>query len=559
VSSNGSADLVFVNGPVYTVDQTRSRARAVAVTGGCISAVGDDDEIRRHVGPHTEVVDLNGRLLLPGFQDSHIHPVASGVDMLQCDLHEAYSLADYERIIGAYAEEHPDAEWIVGGGWSMDIFPGGSPSKELLDAIVPDRPVFLPSRDGHSGWVNSRALELAGVTAQTPDPADGRIERTTEGEPLGTLQEGAMELVGRLAPTVTPEMLAEGLLLAQRYLHALGITGWQDAIVDTGKAYGAYGPYVDAAGRGDLTARVVGALWWDRRRGMEQVDELLELRANGRVGRFNATSVKIMQDGVIENGTAASLTPYLDAHGHETDNSGISFVDAQFLKEVVTRLDAEGFQVHFHALADRAVREALDAIQAAREANGPNDHRHHLAHIQVVHPDDIPRFRELDVIANGQPLWAMLEGQMVNLTIPFLGPDRSGWQYPFASLVRAGATLAFGSDWSVSSPDPLEEMHVAVNRMAPAGYAYSGEDDPTEPFLPDERVDLATAVAAFTMGSAYVNHLDDVTGSIDVGKEADVIVLDRDIFAQPVNEISEASVELTFVGGRCVHDASITA
>jgi predicted amidohydrolase YtcJ len=292
---------------------------------------------------------------------------------------------------------------------------------------------------------------------------------------------------------------------------------------------------------------------------MEQVDELLELRANGRVGRFNATSVKIMQDGVIENGTAASLTPYLDAHGHATDNSGISFVDPELLKEVVTRLDAEGFQVHFHALADRAVREALDAIQAAREANGPSDHRHHLAHIQVVHPDDIPRFHELDVIANGQPLWAMLEGQMVNLTIPFLGPDRSGWQYPFASLVRAGATLAFGSDWSVSSPDPLQEMHVAVNRMAPAGYAYSGEDDPTEPFLPDERVDLATAVAAFTMGSAFVNHLDDVTGSIEVGKEADVIVLDRDIFAQPAEEISEASVDLTFVRGRCVHDASMTA
>jgi predicted amidohydrolase YtcJ len=544
---------------VYTVDEMRNRARAVAVTGGRISAVGSDGEIRRHVGQRTEVVDLSGRLLLPGFQDSHIHPVASGVDMLQCDLHEAYALADYERIIGEYADEHPDAGWIVGGGWSMDIFPGGSPSKEILDAIVPDRPVFLPSRDGHSGWVNSRALELAGVTGQTPDPADGRIERTPDGEPLGTLQEGAMEMVGRLAPTVTPEMLAEGLLLAQRHLHALGITGWQDAIVDTGIAYGAYGPYVDAAGRGDLTARVVGALWWDRHRGMDQVDELLELRANGRVGRFNATSVKIMQDGVIENGTAASLTPYLDAHGHETDNSGISFVDPELLKEIVTRLDAEGFQVHFHALADRAVREALDAIQAAREANGPNDHRHHLAHIQVVHPDDIPRFHELDVVANGQPLWAMLEGQMVNLTIPFLGPDRAGWQYPFASLVRAGATLAFGSDWSVSSPDPLEEMHVAVNRMAPVGYAYADEDDPTDPFLPDERVDLATAVAAFTMGSSYVNHLDDVTGSIEVGKEADVIVLDRDIFARPVDEISQASVDLTFVGGKCVHDASMTA
>jgi predicted amidohydrolase YtcJ len=540
---------------VYTVDASRSWARAVAVKDGRIVAVGSDDDVRPFVDAHTELVDLGARLLLPGFQDAHAHPVASGVEMLRCDLTNAYSIEAYERIIRDFIEANPDDPWLLGSGWSMDVFPGGRPPKELLDALEPHRPAYFPSRDGHSAWVNSRALELAGITAETPDPPDGRIERDEAGEPQGTLQEGASFLVSALAPVETPELRAEGLRVAQRYLNSLGITAWQDAIVDDDLVYRSYGTYVDAAARGELSARVVGALWWQRHLGLEQVEDLLELRANGRVGRFQATSVKIMQDGVVENGTAATLTPYLDGHGHPTDNAGISFVEPAFLKEVVTRLDAEGFQVHFHALADRAVREALDAIEAARIANGPSDHRHHLAHIQVVHPDDLPRFRQLNVVANGQPLWAMLEGQMVHLTIPFLGPERTGWQYPFGSLLRAGATLAFGSDWSVSSPDPLEEMHVAVNRTEPSNYAYASPEDPMEPFLPEERIDLPSAVAAFTIGSAYVNHLDGGTGSIEPGKLADLVVLDRDIFAEPAERIADAKVALTFVEGEAVYEA----
>lgn len=555
MSGNGGADLVFVNGPVYTVDAARTWARAVAVKDGRIVAVGTDEGVRPHVDAHTELIDLDGRLLLPGFQDAHAHPVASGVEMLRCDLTNAYSIEEYERIIRSFVEAHPDDPWLQGSGWSMDVFPGGRPSKDLLDALEPHRPAYFPSRDGHSAWVNSRALELAGITARSSDPPDGRIERDAEGEPMGTLQEGAMAAVSVLAPVETPALRAEGLRVAQRYLNGLGVTAWQDAIVDDDLVYRSYGTYVDAAARGELSARVVGALWWQRHLGMEQVDGLLELRTNGRVGRFQATSVKIMQDGVIENGTAATLTPYLDGHGHPTDNSGISFVEPGFLKEVVTRLDAEGFQVHFHALADRAVREALDAIEAARTTNGPNDNRHHLAHIQVVHPDDLPRFRQLDVVANGQPLWAMLEGQMVHLTIPFLGPERSGWQYPFGSLQRAGATLAFGSDWSVSSPDPLQEMHVAVNRTEPGSYAYGSPEDPTEVFLPEERIDLPSAVAAFTIGSAFVNHLDRETGSIEVGKLADLVVLDRDIFAEPADRIADAEVVHTFLEGRQVYEA----
>jgi predicted amidohydrolase YtcJ len=346
----------------------------------------------------------------------------------------------------------------------------------------------------------------------------------------------------------------QALLEGQRYLHSFGITGWQDAIVTPTSHYRNYDAYLAAAERGDLTGRVVGALWWERSQGLEQIDELVALRERGRVGRFAATSVKIMQDGICENFTAATLDPYLDEHGHPTENRGLSMVEPELLKEAVTRLDALGFQVHFHALADRAVRESLDAVEAARTANGFNDLRHHLAHIQIVHPDDLPRFRQLGALANAQPLWAAHEAQMDVLTIPFLGEPRWTWQYPFGSLVRHGATLVMGSDWSVSSPNPMEEMHVAVNRKMPASYPFRVDNH--EVFLPDERIDLPTAMAAFTMGSAYANHREHDTGSIEVGKRADVAVFDRNVFANPVDEIADTRCLATYVDGKRVYAAA---
>ncbi len=551
MSPSGSADLAFVNGAVSTMDAARRRAHAVAVKDGRIAAVGTDDDVRNLIGSGTEVIDLRGRMLVPGFQDAHVHPPAAGVDMLRCDLHDVSGLDAYRATISDYARSHPGADWILGGGWAMDVFPGGTPTKDVLDELVPDRPVYLPNRDGHGAWVNSEALKLAGITRDTPDPRDGRIERDELGEPSGTLHEGAQSLVADLAPEPTNEEWEQGLLEAQRYLHSLGITAWQDAIV--GGSCPTLDAYLAVAGRGELTARVVGALWWDRHRGLEQIPELVASRARGPVGRFSPTSIKIMVDGVCENFTAAVLDPYLDAHGHATENRGITFVDPELMKEAVTRLDAEGFQVHFHSLAERAVRGALDAVEAALRANGPNDHRHHLAHLQVVHPDDIPRFRELGAVANAQALWAAHESQMDDLTIPFLGEPRWTWQYPFGSLVRAGAMLAMGSDWSVSSPDPIKQIHVAVNRVMPDDYPYRVEQ--REVFLPQERIDLATAIAGFTIGSAYVNHLDEVTGSIEVGKYADLAVVDRDLFAHPATEIADAKVVLTLVEGERVHGA----
>ncbi|MFI2735205.1 amidohydrolase [Streptomyces sp. NPDC018711] len=540
-----TADLVFTRGPVFTADPARTRATSLAVVGERIVAVGHD-EVRDLVGPGTEVVDLTGKLLLPGFQDAHIHAVGGGKELAECDLTGTVGVADYLERIREYADAHPERTWITGGGWSMESFEGGLPTRQLLDSVVSDRPVLLSNRDHHGAWANSRALELAGIDADTPDPADGRIEREADGTPSGVLQEGAIGLVARLVPETTDEERLAGLLRAQKLLHSLGITAWQDALL--GSFSGMSDPseaYLTAANDGSLTARVTGALWWDRERGAEQIPELVARREKFTSGRFRAGSVKIMQDGIAENFTAAMITPYLDGCGCATANSGLSFVAPEALRGYVTELDALDFQVHFHALGDRAVREALDAVEAAVAANGRRGNRHHLAHLQVVHPDDLPRFAKLGAIANIQPLWAAHEPQMDELTIPFLGAERAAWQYPFGSLVRAGATLAAGSDWPVSSPDPIEGIHVAVNRRDP-----EATDDRV--FYAEERIDLSTALAAYTAGTAHVNGLDD-TGSLRPGHLADLVVLDRDILTGPPEEIHEARVERTYVGGRLVH------
>jgi len=550
VADDGPADLVLTGGAVYTVDAARSTAEAIAVRGNRIVAVGPAAQLRARIGPRTRVVALRGRTVLPGFGDAHVHPTHGGLAMARCELHGTRGVESYLEVVRAYATAHPEQAWIRGAGWHMDDFPGGNPTRDLLDRVVPDRPAYLPSRDGHSVWVNSRALELAGVSADTPDPKDGVIVREPDGTPAGTMHEGAARLVGRLLPQDTPEEMEEALRLGQRYLHALGITQWQDAIVE---------PRDEAAyraldGRGELTARVIGALWWERAGDAGQIEALVERRAAGpRDGRFAGTSVKIMQDGVLENFTGAMLEPYLGADGRPTTNRGISMVEPEALRRHVTALDALGFQVHVHAIGDRAVREALDAFEAARHANGASAGRHHISHIQVIHPADLPRFRALGVAANLQPLWACHEGQMDRLTIPFLGPERARRQYPFRSLCRAGATLVAGSDWPVSTPNPLEEIEVAVERVFPAARGHQ------PPFLPDERLDLPVAIAAFTAGTAWINHCGDETGTLEPGKLADLAVLDRDLFDRGAGAIGDARVVATFVDGRPVFEDGLEA
>jgi predicted amidohydrolase YtcJ len=544
MTSEQEADLVLRGGRIATMDAAHSWASAIAVGEGRIQAVGPDAVVTARIGPSTRVIELRGRTVTPGFQDAHVHPVHGGLTMLRCDVHDARGRDGVLATIAAYASSHPDDAWVRGGGWYMADFDGGTPRREDLDRVVPDRPAFLTNRDGHGAWVNSAALELAGVTAATADPSDGRIERDPDGAPNGTLHEGAMDLVAQFLPDDTPDEMAEALRLGQRFLHSLGITAWQDAIVEAQPEETAY---VALASRGELTGRVIGAMWWERSRGGEQIDEFVERRQTTSMGRYQATSVKLMMDGVLENFTGAMLEPYGDGHGGTTANRGLLQIDPDGLATWVPMLDALGFQPHFHAIGDRAVRASLDAVEAARLANGPSDTRPHIAHIQVIHPDDIGRFRTLDVAANAQPYWACHEDQMDVLTIPFLG-DRWEWQYPFRSLRAAGAVLAMGSDWSVSTPNPLLEMEVAVERVADISRGQA------KPLLPDERIDLIDALAAFTSGSAYVNHLDDETGTLEVGKLADLAVLDRDLFDRGAGAIGDAQVVATFIEGVSVFE-----
>ena len=527
-----TADFAFMGGRVYAPGL---EATAVAVRGQMITQVGDDDLIAGVVGPDTVVVDLGGRLMTPGFIDAHAHPGTSGLDLLRVDFGGVHDAPSVLEAVARYAAQNPDIDWILGSGWSRTWFPRGCPDLESLDLVVPDRPVLLWDSDGHSAWVNSVALRLAGVDAMTPDPLDGRIERKTDGSPQGTVHEGAVTLVERHAPPDTAEDFTRGLLRGQAEFLPLGITGWQDAHVGPEMQQA----YLGLARSGQLKARVVGALWWEDDRGLEQIDELVERRRQAAPG-FSPTSVKLMLDGVAENFTASVVEPWLGSDGVATGNFGIDFIDPDLLRVIVTRLDALKFQCHFHVIGDRAARNALDAIEAARRVNGASDNRHHLAHIQLVHPDDIPRFASLDVVANAQPLWARHEAAQAELTIPFLSAERASWQYPFGSLAKAGARLAMGSDWAVSTANVMEQVDTAITRTGDYG----------DPFYPEECLSPSQALDAFTSGSAYVNHADSETGAIAPGMLADLVLLDRDPLGD--DRFGDTKVTMTMIGGEVV-------
>jgi predicted amidohydrolase YtcJ len=547
---------VLRNGAVFTADPARSWATALAIRNGTLVAVGGDEEVAPYLAEADDVLDLDGALVTPGFIDAHMHPVMGGIEKIRCDLTGAVTVDEYvDRLRGYLATPAGrESTWVRGAGWSMEAFPNGLPTKDVLDALVSDRPVYMPNRDHHSAWVNSRALELAGITRDTPDPAGGVITRDADGNPTGAIHEAAMEPFERLVPAATPDERAAGLRAAQTYLHSLGVTGWQDAWVDAGGTMSNHETYLRAQAEGWLKVRVAAALWFERERPdiaaevarhVATREEAAKAAAEAPAARYHASHIKVMIDGVVETFTAAMVEPYCvhDGHGGGT---GLTFFEPEFVKEAVTALDAAGFGVHFHALGDRAVREALDAIEAARAANGTADRRHHLAHLQVVHPDDRPRFRELGASANLQPLWACHERQMDELTLPFMGPERAGAQYPFGDLHRDGATLVAGSDWPVSSPDPWHGIHVAVTRTSP------GAPEGTEPLGHHQGLPLAAALAAYTAGSAWVTRHDDRVGTLAVGKEADVLVHDRNPFALPASQIHETTVRRTYVAGELV-------
>jgi hypothetical protein len=540
VDKEKAADLALTGGKIYTVDSARSWAEAVAIKDGRIVFVGSSADAKDFIGDDTKVVDLKGRMVVPGFQDAHVHPISAGVEASACNLNGLENVDAYIAAIKKYADEHPDEPWITGGGWSMAAFgPGALARRELIDAVVPDRPVLLYSQDGHTTWANSKALEIAGITNKTPDPPDGRIDRDPKtGAAVGSLQEGASSLVAAKIPPVSDAKRADGLRYAVKYLNALGITAVQDASVneDDLKTY----RQLDDAG--ELSLHVVGSIWWERDQGVEQIESIKRLRTEFTKGHVDTGTVKIMQDGVMENYTAAMLEPYLIP----SKSKGIPMVEPEKLKAAVTQLDADGFQVHFHAIGDGAIRQSLDAVEAARNANGDRGHRHHISHLQLIDKADIPRFKALGVVANFQPLWAMNDAYVTELTIPFIGPERAAGLYPIGSVAKSGGTIAFGSDWSVSSPNPFEQMETAITRLEANGGT-------TEPLLPGEAITLAEAIDAFTINAAYVNRDEKDTGSIEVGKSADLAVLDRNLFEIAPSELSETKALVTLFEGKAVH------
>lgn len=548
---NTSVPDLIIHGARIWSDGEMSEHTALAVAGDRIVALGGDElatQWRDVTGEAPRLIDAAGGFVTPGFVDAHVHTTIGGIERLRCDL---TSCADAEEVyakIAEYAAAHPNEEWILGGGWRMPFFPGGIPHREDLDRIVPDRPVYLINADHHGAWANSLALELAGITDDTPDPVDGRIERDENGVANGTLQEGAAELVGKIAPATTAAEIRAGLLEGERALFEVGVVGWQEAILGDYAGYTDFTPaYRDTVDAGELRGRASGALWVSRGfDGMsipEFVADLERRRSAYEREGLTLNTAKIMVDGVAENETAALVDPYVPECSC-TGGNGLAYFTREQLLELTPLLNERGFNAHFHAIGDRAVKYALDAIEAVpAEVRGRM--RNHIAHLQIIDPVDVPRFAELGVTANLQTLWAANDAAMQHLALPILGAERAEWLYLFGSLERAGTSLACGSDWPVSTPNPWLAMHVAVNRVEPG-------DTTTPPLLPDEALPLATILDAYTRGSHEL--LGFAGGRIEVGAVADLAIADRDPFAGEPHDIWRTENRATVVAGKVVFE-----
>ena len=537
-----AADLVIRNARIYTQNPQQPEAASVAILDGAIVAVGDDAATAVFVGDRTRVIDAGQGMLLPGLHDAHVHPLSSGAALLGCSLSDAMTEAAILEGLQDCAADS-DEGWLVGLDFNLGLFPNGNPHKASLDALFPERPVYLAAADGHSAWVNSRALELAGITADTPNPPQGVIERDpATGEATGTLRETAQALVSDLLPETTPEDDVAALRAALQFMHSLGITSFVDAAV--GEQH--WRAYRSLAEAGELQARVRTSLThgtFSQHPG-EAFEAVLARRGEYASARLNTDAVKLFVDGVLEGETAALVTPYLGDHPH----SGEINFDPEQLKDIVTRFDAMGLQVHVHAIGDLGVRTALDAFEAARARNGERDNRHHIAHLQLVHPDDFPRFAELNVSTTFQALWAYPDSYITDINLPAVGAERVERMYPVRSLQRAGARIIGGSDWSVSSVNPLDAIETALRRQDP--------DDLVQGTLnAREAVTLETMLAAYTRNAAWVMHQEDIVGSVEVGKRADLVLLDRDLYRIPVEDINTTAVRMTLFDGEVVYRA----
>jgi predicted amidohydrolase YtcJ len=517
---------------------------AVAVRDGRIVALGAADEVAGHVRAGAEVIDAAGGLVHPGFVDAHVHLGLGAMDALRCDLAGAANVAEIERRIGAFAAG-TDAAWVIGGGWDPALFPATGPAATLLDRLVPDRPAFFHDADHHGAWANTRALELAGIRRDLADPTDGRIERTADRTPAGTLREGAVQLVARVLPDPDTDDIARGIVEMAGMLHASGITGWQEAALGR---FGGVPDFTDAYRRalagGTLRGRATGAIWVPRDLDEEGIADFVgavvdRARENAALG-FPTPTAKLMLDGIVESRTAALLEPYAGTGG-----SGLSYFPPGFVQRLLPALNAAGIAVHVHAIGDRAVRDALDGFARVPPSERARV-RNHIAHLQLIHPDDVPRFAALGVTANMQPYWAFATPLLRRTTLPLLG-SRASRLYVFASLHRAGASLAMGSDWPVSSVDPWQGISVAVSRRPP------GESG-AAPLGAGEGIPLSVALDAYTRGSASLLALEG-DGMLRVGAPADIGVASVDPFSVADDDLFHTRAVATLVDGEVVFRA----
>ena len=531
------ADLVFRGGAVYTVDENRSWAEAVAVSDGKIVFVGDDGGAAGHIGPGTRVIDLAGRMLLPGFHDSHMHPMTAGTRFFRCQLYDLdWPQGVYSALRECAAGLGKD-DWLHGVGLPDEAFEGSGPHKKLLDELANGHPALISSHNGFEAWVNSRALGLAGIDAETANPDHGVIERDAEtGQPSGTLRGGAIGLVYPLVRVTETDILRAALQKASEMANGFGITSVNAASVrpEHVRAY----QLADRAG--EMTLRVQASQYWDFKSGLEQVDEFSQRRDAAAGNRFKADAAKLFVDGDLFLHSAALLQPYAGSR----DDFGRLKVEAGALNTIVAELDAAGFQVHMHADGDRAVRNGLGAIEFAIEQNGASDRRHQLAHVELVDSADLPRFASLGVAANVQALWARM-GQDTEEKMAPLGQERSRRLDPIASFFASGAKVVAGSDWISDSMSPLHGIQVAVTRRP--------VDGSLPAWLPEERATLADMIEAYTINGAWLARQESKTGSIETGKAADLIVLDQNLFEVEPMRLGQVRVLLTLLAGRVVH------
>jgi len=544
------ADAILLDAKIYTVDKKFPWAEALAIRESRIVAVGSAVEVNALRGPKTKVIDAQGRLVLPGFTDSHIHFLDGSLSLTGVQLEDAKNLDEVLARVKSYAAEHPDVPWILGRGWPYTLFTDGLPNKSMLDKVLADRPVYLESFDGHTWWANSKALQLAGVTASSPNPAGGEFVRGNGGEPTGAVKEDAADAVMRRAiPQPRRELvltaLRQGMHEANRVGLVAGIS--PGGVSAVGGDFAVLDVYDELRKRGELTLRFyIASRMEPPAFSAETLGKIEQARRRYHDEWISAGAAKVFLDGVIESHTAAMLDPYAD----DPQVSGSLWWDPQKYKAAVLQLDKQGIQIYTHAIGDKAVRLALDAYEDAAKKNHTHDARPRIEHIETVSAPDIVRFGSLGVIASFQPLHAYPDDDLTKFWIPHVGPERSQRGWVWRSIEKSGGTLAFGSDWPIVTLNPWPGVQNALTRQTIEG-------DPPGGWLPHERISLEDAIRAYTLNAAFAAKREKTTGSLERGKLADLIILSQDLFMIEPTEIGKTQVLLTMVGGKVVYESPL--